>query len=133
MKVQSVNNNQNKYNQNFGASVKPIYLGDALKSIFGHGPVPIAKPLIKNLAGYDVLFRVANVDGFGINSATAVTAETIRNGKTYKGKVFEYVSFQDNVVEKAQEALAQMKLKIVTSMDVKTEERLERLGNLKMW
>jgi len=136
MRVQSISNNQNQYKQNFGASVKALTIGAAVESLFGKGPVAIAKPLIKNLAGDDVLFRVAHTESYGGGlPVTAVTAETIRNGKTYMGEVYEYVfvPFKDNVVEKAQEALAQMKLKIATSMDVKTEERLERLDKLKMW
>lgn len=133
MRVQSVNNNQKQYNQNFGASVKAIHLGDALKGVFGHGPVSTAKPLIKNLAGDDVILGVANAENVFMGPSTEVIAATIRDGKMYKAKVSEYVPFKENVVKIAQDALAQLELKISIAMDVKTEERLARIDKLKIW
>lgn len=112
MRVQSVNNNQNQYKQNFQMKIKGRYFIDDVLGVFGCGPVAIAKRLVKqdselNRIGDETTLLVAarNLLGF---PATKVIARLKAGKKIYEGTSTGKDPFEKNFINIANEAIARL-------------------------
>lgn len=105
MRIQSINTNQNQYKPNFQMKVDSIYVGDAIKAIFGKGPVSLAKNLIKqdstlSKIGDDVTVKVARSGYMGIAETHVIVKKGVKNAEGHGNAPFE-----DNIIATIKNAL----------------------------